>query len=211
PVMEVCVFGGFPYSDTAATGASVLAISDARLDPEGSAAIAAAEQVLAHAGSLADQFRIELPSPADAVAAALASSTPGLIAVTDSGDNPLSGGGGDTPALFRALIDAQPGVPCLFASFVDPEIVRSAGAAGRGAVLDVRLGGRHGSHFGEEVDVSVKVDALTDGVFDYTGLMHTGVERYLCNTVFLRLAQLQNVRVIVTERVVASDVPSYDA
>ena len=209
PVMEVSVFGGFPYSDTAATGSSVLAISDARLDPEGSAAAAAAEQVLAHAGSLADQFRIELPSPAQAVAAALASSKPGLIAVTDSGDNPLSGGGGDTPALFRALIDAQPGVPCLFASFVDPEIVRSAGAAGRGAVLDVRLGGRHGSHFGEGVDVQVEVEALTDGVFRNTGPMHTGVERHCGNTAILRLAQLPDVRVIVTERVVAADDPSF--
>lgn len=211
PVMEVCVFGGFPYSDTAATGSSVLAISDARLDPEGRAATAAAERVLAHAGSLADQFRIELPSPADAVAAALASSKPGLIAVTDSGDNPLSGGGGDTPALFRALIDAQPSVSCLFASFVDPEIVRSAGAAGRGAVLDVRLGGRHGSHFGEGVDVQVQVDVLTDGVFRNSGPMHTGVERHCGNTVILRLAQLPDARVIVTERVVAADDPSFYA
>ena len=211
PVIEVSVFGGFPYSDTAATGSSIIAISDARLDPEGSAATEAAEQVLAHARSLADQFRIELPSPADAISAALASSKPGLIAVTDSGDNPLSGGGGDTPALFRALIEAQPAVSCLFASFVDPEVVHRAQAAGPGAVLDVRLGGRYGSHFGEGVDVRVRVDTLTDGVFRNSGPMHTGVERHCGNTVILRLVQLPDVRVIVTERVVAADDPSFYA
>ncbi|ETF03943.1 MlrC domain-containing protein [Advenella kashmirensis W13003] len=211
PVLEVCVFGGFPYSDTAATGSSVMAISDARVDPQGKAATAAAERVLDQVRSLADQFRIELPSPADAVSAALASSKPGLIAVTDSGDNPLSGGGGDTPALFRALIEAQPSVSCLFASFVDPEIVRRVQAAKSGAVLDVRLGGRYGSHFGEGVNVQVRVDALTDGVFRNSGPMHTGVERHCGNTVILRLTQLPDVRVIVTERVVAADDPSFYA
>lgn len=211
PVLEVCVFGGFPYSDTAATGSSVIAISDARLDPEGKAAAVAAERVLDQVRSLADQFRIELPSPADAVSAALASSKTGLIAVTDSGDNPLSGGGGDTPALFRVLIEAQPSVSCLFASFVDPEIVRRVQAAGSGAVLDVRLGGRYGPHFGEGVNVQVRVDALTDGVFRNSGPMHTGVERHCGKTVILRLTQLPDVRVIVTERVVAADDPSFYA
>jgi microcystin degradation protein MlrC len=207
----VCVFGGFPYSDTAATGSSVLAVSDARLDPDGKAATAAAERVLSHIRMLENQFRVELPTPADAVSSALASLKSGLIAVTDSGDNPLSGGGGDTPALLRALIDAQPSVSCLFASFVDPEMVRAARDAGPGAVLDVRLGGRYGAHFGEGVDVRVQVDAFTDGVFRNSGPMQTGVERHCGNTVILRLVQLPDTCVIVTERVVAADDPSFYA
>ena len=78
-------------------------------------------------------------------------------------------------------------------------------------MLDVRLGGRHGSHFGEGVDVQVQVDVLTDGVFRNSGPMHTGVERHCGNTVILRLAQLPDARVIVTERVVAADDPSFYA
>lgn len=210
-VLEVAVFGGFPYSDTAWTGSSVFVISDAALDPDGSQAAAAARKVMDRTHALANQFRMRLPSPADAVADALACPEPGLVAVTDSGDNPMSGGGGDTPGLMQALCNARPRVSCLFASFTDPGIARAAHDAGPGAVLDITLGGRYGDHFGPGVPVRAKVDRITDGEFVNAGPMHAGVPRSCGLSAVLSLEDQPNIRVIVTERVAAADDPGFYA
>ena len=210
-ILDVSVFGGFPYSDTEYTGASVFVVSDASRDPDGCQAHAAARLLMARIRDLAPAFRIQLPDAADAVARALAIGTPGLIAVTDSGDNPLSGGGGDTPELFRQMIAARPQVACLFASFADREVVRLAHEAGLGQRIEVTLGGRHGAHFGEGVRIGAIVEKLTAGRFINTGPMQTGVERSCGRSVLLRIEGLPSAHVIVTERVVAGDDPAFYA
>jgi microcystin degradation protein MlrC len=210
-VLDVSVFGGFPYSDTAATGASVFVVSDAAQDPKGLQALGAARQLMDLIHASAHEFRMRLPSADEAVARALASDKPGLIAVTDSGDNPMSGGGGDTPGLFRSLLAARPQVPCVFASFADPEAVRLALDAGVGATIAVTLGGHHGDHFGAGVGVRASVERLTDGVFRNSGPMQTGVERFCGNSAVLVIEASPSVRVIVAERVVAGDDPAFYA
>ena len=210
-VLDVSVFGGFPYSDTPYTGASVLVFSHAAGDPQGSQAETAAHTVMKRIHAVAPQFRITLPTPADALQQALSIDQPGLIAITDSGDNPLSGGCGDTPELFRALLQAGPQVPTLFASFTSPEIVKQAIEAGMGARMDVTLGARYGDQFGEGVRVVATVEKLTDGRFINSGPMQSGVERFCGKTAVLRVQGLPATRVIVTERVVAADDPAFYA
>ena len=210
-ILDVLVFGGFPYADTAVTGASVFVISDARLDPAGNQARAAAQMLAERIHALAPDFAVSLPDARAAVAAALASNRPGLIAVTDAADNPLSGGGGDTPGLFRALLAANPQVPCVFASFCDPAVVRAARAAGMGQPLDLKLGARFGDHFGAAVPVRATVERMTDGVFRNVGPMETGLERRCGGSVVLRVEGPPSVRVIVTEQVVPADDPAFFA
>jgi microcystin degradation protein MlrC len=210
-VLEVLVFGGFPYSDTPATGASVFVVSDARRDPHGTQANAVAHALMKRMEELAPAFQVKLPSPGQAIGAALCSSKPGLIAVTDPADNPLSGGGGDTPELFRALLGAQPEVPCVFASFADPAVVSAARAAGIGQSIEVTLGGRFGSHFGAPVKVRATVQRLTDGIFRNIGPMHTGEERRCGGSAVLVIEPQRSVRVIVTEQVGAADDPAFFA
>lgn len=210
-VLDVSVFGGFPYSDTAYTGASVFAMSDATRDPSGAEAAAAAGKVMARIRESADEFRMQLPDAKEALAAALADARPGLIAITDSGDNPLSGGGADTPELFRALVAARPMVPTLFASFADPDLTQAAGTAAVGRSMDLTLGGRHGPQFGEGVPVRAVIERVTDGEFRNTGPMMTGIARSCGKSVLLRLEDLPCVRVIVTERVTPADDPAFYA
>ncbi|OWT73789.1 MULTISPECIES: M81 family metallopeptidase [unclassified Achromobacter] len=210
-VLDVLVFGGFPYSDTAATGASIFAISDAAQDPQGAQAKAAARAVHDRVRACFPQFIMTLPSPQAALAEALAIEAPGLIAVTDSGDNPMSGGGGDTPGLFAALCAARPSVSALFASFADAGVVALARQAGVGGTVDVALGGRHGKQFGEPVPVRVIVERITDGRYRNTGPMQTGVERSCGNSAVLALRDLPRLSIIVTERVVAADDPAFYA
>lgn len=210
-VLDVLVFGGFPYSDTAATGASVSVLSDAAQDPHAAQAKAAARAMHDRVRACFPRFIMTLPSPQAALAEALAVEAPGLVAVTDSGDNPMSGGGGDTPGLFAALLAGRPSVPALFASFADAGVVALARQAGVGATLDIALGGRHGRQFGDAVPVRVTVDRLTDGHYRNTGPMQTGVARSCGNSAVLALHDLPTLRIIVTERVVAADDPAFYA
>lgn len=210
-VREVAVFGGFPYADTVHTGASVFAVSDASLDPQGREAERAAQALTDHIHRLAPAFRAHLPTAQQAIAQALASARPGLIAITDPADNPLSGGGGDTPGLLRALLAAHVAAPTLFASFADPTVVAAARRAGVGQSIDVTLGGRFGAHFGEGVDVRATVERLTDGTFRNVGPMQTGVERRCGGSVVLVVAEQPSVRIIVTEQVVPADDPAFFA
>ena len=208
-VLEASIFGGFPYADTPVTGASVLIISDRNKDAGGSAAAAAAARLMKAMQAHSPQFEVCLPSPAEAVALALSSEKPGLIAITDPADNPLSGGSGDTPMLVRALLSARPNVPSLFASFADPGIVDIAVRAGRGATIEVTLGGRFGRHFGESVSLHATVGLLTDGCFRNVGPMEHGVERRCGGSVLLTIAQQPLIRVIVTRQVIAADDPAF--
>ncbi len=210
-VIDVSVFGGFPYADTRYTGASVFVVSDAARDPQGRQGEAAARSVMARIHALADQFRIVLPTAAQAVSQALTHPDPGLLAVTDSGDNPLSGGASDTPELFRAMLSAAPNVPSLFASFASPEVVDAAFSAGVGQAMATTLGGRYGDHFGAGVSVNVTVVRLTDGEFQNCGPMQTGVWRSCGRSALLKIDSLPDAHVIVTSRVVACDDPAFYA
>jgi microcystin degradation protein MlrC len=189
----------------------VLAVSDARLDPDSAEAAGAAQTVGDAIARLAPAFAVALPSPPAAIAAALAQPGAGLVAVTDPADNPLSGGAGDTPGLFRALVEAQVAVPCVFASFADPGVVAAARRAGIGHGIDATLGGRLSAHFGAGVRVRAVVERLTDGVFRNEGPMEHGVERRCGATAVLALADRPSIRVIVTEHVVPADDPAFYA
>ena len=210
-ILEACVFGGFPYSDTRHAGASALVVSDARRDPSGDEAARVAESLCDRIRRLAPAFDVRLPSPEEAIAAALSCSRPGLVAVTDPADNPLSGGACDTPGLLRALLAARPCVPCLFASFADRAGVMAAQAAGVGHSIEIVLGARHGAHFGTGVSLRASVERLTDGVFRNVGPMEAGVERRCGGSAVLSVADQPNVRIVVTADVVPADDPAFYA
>ena len=210
-ILDISVFGGFPYADTEHTGASVFVVSDARQDPSGQQAWVAGRQVMQRIRELAPEFRIALPDAAQALSHALSIREPGLIAVTDSADNPLSGGSADTPELFGQMLAARPQVRALFASFADPETVQQAAQAGVGQTIRVALGARFGTQFGLPVHIEATVEKLTDGRFVNSGPMHSAVERYCGQTALLRIAGLPEARVIITQRVVAADDPAFYA
>ena len=203
-VLEATVFGGFAYGDSPHAGPSALVYTDA--DP--ALAQHAAEQLRDAFAVRRERFRIELPTPEAGLAAALAESGPGTVAVLDPSDNPLSGGIADTPALFRALLDARPNVPTVFAAFADPDCVAAAAAAGVGATLSRKLGGRLTADFGPPVPVTAKVLKLTDGRFRNTGPMETGLPVALGRTAVL---EVDGIRVIVTESCQTPNDPAYFA
>ncbi len=210
-IHEVALFGGFPYSDTVHTGASVFVVSDAQLDPRGNAAERAAQALMDEVRRRAPDFDVHLPSARQAIATALAITQPGLIAITDPADNPFSGGAGDTTGLLRALLDARVGVPAVLASMVDPGLVAAARQAGVGRSIEVTLGGRFGAQFGAGVSFRATIECVTDGVFRNAGPMQTGVVRDCGGSAVLVVDEQPSIRVIVTAQVVPSDDPAFFA
>ncbi len=199
-VLDVAVFGGFAYANSSNIGASVMAWADG----DAAAAQAATDAVYARLQVLAPQFDIPLIPPAEGLAQALRS--PGLVAVTDAADNPLSGGIGDTPELLRALLAAGIGEPTVFASFADAGVVAAAQAAGVGAAIDVQLGGRRTALFGAPVPLRVQVERLTHGRFVNTGPMERGAAVECGDSVVLRQGAL---RIIVTTHVAPCNDPAF--
>ena len=204
-VVDVSVFGGFPYADTPATGASVLAIADG--DAAEAAAAAAAEAVAALLRSRAAEFAPSLVGADEGLRRALAVPA-GLVAVTDPADNPLSGGAADTPGLFRAVLAAAPRVPCVFAYFADEEVVAAAHEAGTQAKLKVTLGGKRSAAFGAGVAVEARVVRLGHARFVNEGPMERGLAVDLGPSAVL---DVEGVRVIVTSRIGAANDPAFFA
>lgn len=203
PVLDASVFGGFPYADTPDTGAAVMVYADGNRAAAERAAQALSDEIAA----LAAQFEPRLTDAATGLRQAL-SAPPGLVAVTDPGDNPLSGGIGDTPELFRALLAAAPAVPTVFAFFADARTVARATAAGVGATIDVMLGAQHSADFGAPIAARARVLRLTDGRFRNSGPMERGLAVQLGRTAVL---DVQGIQVIVTQHCMPANDPAFFA
>lgn len=205
PLLDISVFGGFPYADTPATGASVLVVAD------GAAARAqakyAADAIAARMRERADDFTPRLLSAEEGLRRALAA-PPGLVAVTDPADNPLSGGAADTPCLLRALLRAKPRVRAVFAYFADDAVVATAHAAGVGTTITVTLGGKRSCVFGAGVTVDARVDRVGHARFVNRGPMERGLAVDLGRSAVL---DIEGIDVIVTSRVGAANDPAFFA
>lgn len=199
---EAAPFGGFAWGDTPHAGPCGMAWAT---DP--AAARDAAARIAAAIAARRTRFAVTLPTPEDALRLALAA-PPGLVALLDPADNPLSGGVADTPTLLRALRDAGPPVPTVFAFLHDPAAVAAARAAGEGGARRFTLGARTTSGFGPPVELDATVERLTDGRFVNTGPMERGMAVDLGPTCVLRAGAL---RIIVTSRKEAAVDPGFFA
>ena len=157
-ILSISLVHGFPWSDTAHTGAVVLVVFEAGAETAARAdAIAAglARDFLAlrSAGSHAAL------SVADAIDAALAADGKGLAVIADSSDNPGGGAACDSTFILRALLER--GVRDAALGMIwDPLAVQLAIDAGTGAELMLRIGGKVGPGSGQPVDVLATVTAI---------------------------------------------------
>jgi len=202
---DVSPFGGFAYGDTPHAGASVCITAESEDREVGAAAGIVCEEIVRRRAA----FLPIMPAAADAVRDALADDGGGTVAVLEPSDNPMSGGIGDTPGLFRALVDAKPGVPSLFAFFCDPALLERARQAGVGGALDSHLGGRLSGFYGPPVEARLRVLLLTDGRFVNDGPMWRGVPVDLGGSALFELADNSKVRVIVTGACISPNDPAY--
>ncbi len=211
PVIEVSVFGGFPYADTPDTGASVVVTTDAARDPAGAGARVVVDRLEAAMREKAHEFMISLPSASVGLERALAiiGEREGMVVVTDPGDNPGSGGIADTPGLLQAVLGVDFDATCVFASFADAKAVQSIYAAGVGNELDLMLGGQASKRCGAALPVRARVETLTDGEFRNVGPKENGALMRCGRTAMIALAGRPNIHIIVTEVVVPANDPAF--
>jgi len=201
-LLDVTPFGGFAYADVPTAGASVSVCAD------GDAALAqcTAEDVADFFRARRAEFTVSLPDAETGLRRALGQTAAKPVAVLEPADNPMSGGIGDTAGLFRALLAARPTAPTVFAFFWDPDLVARAMAAGVGAELTCRLGGRLVPEYGAPVDTVARVRRLTDGRFVNRGPMERGLPVDLGPTAVFDVVGIQ---VIVTSACVSPNDVAY--
>ena len=153
---------GFPAADVPKCGPAVLAY--------GEGADEAADALLADALAAEAAFAGEVWTPEEAVAEALrlARGASGPVILADTQDNPGAGGNSDTMGLARALVAAR-AEGAAMGSVVDPQAARAAHAAGAGATVRLRLGGRSRIPGDAPLEAEFAVSALSDGRFQTTG------------------------------------------
>lgn len=203
-MVDVSLFGGFAYGDSPFAGPSIIATSN----NDGGLTQAAVDDLLREMTARRDRFYVTLPDPETGLRAALNIAGAKPVAVIDPADNPLSGGIGDTPELFRALLKLRPNVPTVFGFFCDPDLVARCWQAGIGTAIETQLGGRISTAFGVPVAVNAKILKLTDGQFRNQGPMETNLPVNLGRTALIEVA---GIKVILTESCQTPNDPGYFA
>lgn len=192
-VLTVSVAGGFPPADVADAGLSVLAYADGDVTP----ALDAAETIADRAWELREHF-LGGVSTWEEAAAALKSLQPSErpLVLVDIGDNPWTGGPGDSVALLRFLLEHQVQNAAL-ALVMDPAVVAQCRAADTGAIVRLTIGAKTDRLHGDPLETEVIVRRLSDGRYVNEGPMMAGVPVDLGPSALL---QIEGVAVLVTSR-----------
>ncbi len=190
-VLNIGVAGGFPYSDVPDAGLRVL-ISTAGDEP---LAREVARRIADDAWRRRAAFMPCL-TPVDEAVRHVAEATAYPLVLSDSGDNPGAGAPCDGTVLLAALRAARLRDVAI-GVIRDPETVAQAVAAGIGAAIAVRLGGKTDDRHGAPVVAVARVARITDGVFTNTGPMGTGGRTRMGTTAVL---DLDGIAVVVTEQ-----------
>ncbi|MEM9471653.1 MAG: M81 family metallopeptidase [Pseudomonadota bacterium] len=166
---------GFPPADVADCGCSVFAFGT-----DQQAVDDAADTMLKALESAEDELHNPLVPATDAVAKAskLAGTATKPVLIADAQDNPGAGATGDTTGVLAALVDdgAQ---GAIIGMLWDPETAAIAHQAGTGAEINVAIGGKFPQLGTGPFKAKVRVEALSDGQFAFTGPMYGGAHANL--------------------------------
>jgi microcystin degradation protein MlrC len=155
-VLSVSLAHCFPWGDSVDMGARALAVTDGDAEQ----ACAVAEEIGRRFFAIrrdADLQPLPLPEALDKAVESI--SADGPVVVADVSDNAGGGAPSDSTFALRALLER--GVEnAALAMIWDPIAVDQAFAAGAGATLKVRLGGKMGRQSGDPLDLEASVAAL---------------------------------------------------
>ncbi|WP_324752972.1 M81 family metallopeptidase [Roseovarius sp. Pro17] len=196
-VHAVTVFGGFPLSDIADVGVSVVAVAN-------NAALArgVADELARAAWSGREGFVYNEAPLAETLASAVrASEEPGdgPVLLLDHGDNCMSGGTCDTIGVLEAALDA--GLTGIIAGPIcDPEVVAQMRAAGTGAEITIALGNKvplEGFPAKAPLALSGVVGFVGEGRYVVSGPIYTG---QTCDMGRAAVLEMGAATVLITER-----------
>lgn len=162
-VISASLAHGFPWADTAAYGSRALVITDD--DPDLAARLA--EELGRSFYKLRRQVLAQ-PIPLRDVIARLSTETSnrGPVVLADIADNAGGGASSDSTFILAALLEHRIQDVAL-GPLWDPQVVHTAFAAGEGATLRLRVGGKTGTSSGDPLDVTATVSALRRGLVQH--------------------------------------------
>ncbi len=192
-VARVSLLPGFPYSDVARAGFSVVATADADAIDE---ARRVASSMATEVERRREEFAVECEDPATAVERALGSSRRPVI-LADVADNIGGGSPGDGTVLLRELIGQRAAGAVVM--IADPDVAAAAAEAGAGRILDAEVGGKTDDRHGEPVAVHGRVVRVSDGRYSTTGYWMTGQTFSMGTTAVI---EADGVTLVVSERAV---------
>jgi microcystin degradation protein MlrC len=157
-VLSVSLAHGFPWGDVPVNGAQALVVTDG--DP------AKAAQIATELGQEFFSLRHQLYQPVLSIDEALDQALAvgeGPVVIADQADNSGGGAPGDSTFVLRAMLERgieNAGVAMIW----DPVAVHVAMAAGKGATLDLRLGGKMGPTSGDPLDLTTTVTGIAENM-----------------------------------------------
>lgn len=153
-VLSVSAIHGFMAGDSPDVGAKVVVITDNDPGKGQQLARELGEEMFSFRGRARPAFR-----PPEVVLAEVAAATAGPVVVADVWDNPGGGTAGDSTIILRAAMEmGLTGI--VFGTIWDPMAVRICMAAGEGAEIKLRFGGKTSDAAGDPVDALVRVQRL---------------------------------------------------
>lgn len=155
-ILSISIVHGFPAADVADVGTKVVVITDDR--PEQGRALA--ESLCARILGFGANRMPEMPGPAEAVARAAAAPR-GPVILVDRWDNPGGGVAGDSTFILHELL-ARPDMASAAGALWDPIAVTFCLAAGVGARLRLRFGGKVAESSGPPVDADVEIIGVSE-------------------------------------------------
>lgn len=158
-VINVSIFGGFPYADVARVGSSIVVVTENNRE--------LAHQISDQLGSAMWECRgdfLKALVSVDAAVQRARSAEEGPIILADVSDNPGGGAPGDGTVILQQLLESEVKDVGL-AIIKDPDAVKHAMEVGIGEQFSTIIGGKTDQHHGQPIQVSGVVKTLTDGIF----------------------------------------------
>ncbi|MGB7302908.1 MAG: M81 family metallopeptidase [Burkholderiaceae bacterium] len=155
-VLSVSMIHGFPWSDTPELGTRILVVTDNDVLLARKLANELGQWVWAERDNILAPF-VSMDDAIDQVLAAPPSGKPFVLA--DTADNTGIGAAGDSTFVLARLLERGVGGFAI-SPLWDPGAVAIAFDAGKGAQLDMRIGGKLGPASGQPLDLNVTVMGL---------------------------------------------------
>jgi len=188
-IVNVSVFGGFPYADVPDAGMSFVVTADG----DGALADRYARELAELAWSMRDEFEVRLVPPAEAVGQA-ARELSGPVVLAEGSDNVGGGAPADGTHLLPYLMKIDRKSLIVIR---DPEAARAAAQIGVGGAFRGEIGGKSDDLHGKPVFVEGTVRTLFDGKYRHIGPYMTGQRADMGLTAVVETGP---VTVILTER-----------
>ena len=196
-MLSVSFTPGFPPADIWDCGPVVVAYGDHQENAD-RAVDTLFDAILQHE----EEFQVERLSPGEAASQAIASNAHKPFVLADVQDNCGAGATSDTTGMLRSLIE-QGADGAVVGVLVDGAVAAQAHASGKGATIDVSLGGKVYTDGDPPYEGSFEVVALSNGQFTCTGPFYKGAKPDLGPMALLRSGGVSVV--VSTYRMQAAD------